>query len=121
MANSNSSSKRGKRNSRNQSATPQDEVVAAFNGCARCSFFLAGYRLLHDDFDKAVDDRVDGFLKLSWDHAVNQLVYKSFGIQLEADAYYLQGSCQFCRRAFIFEAGNGDGEGASLQIAVKNR
>jgi hypothetical protein len=94
--------------------------VAAFNGCARCSFFLAGYRLLHDDFHTAVDQSEDGWLTFSWDHAVNRLVYKSYGCQLEADAYHYQGSCQFCRRAFIFEAAEEEAP-ATLQIAIKNR
>lgn len=93
--------------------------MAAFNGCARCSFFLAGYRLIHDDFDQAVEQEEDGWLTLSWDHAVNQLVYKSYGCQLEADVYHYQGICQFCQRAFICEEADGE-EPASLQIAITN-
>jgi hypothetical protein len=146
MASTKSSSK-GKRKSKKREITPQDEVVAAFNGCARCSFFLAGYRLLHNDFEQAVDEGEDGWLKLSWDHGVNQHVYKSYGCQLEADTYHFQGSCQFCRRAFIIDiemagvAGSDEAEAgvesaieaedaveavaeassSALRIAIKNR
>ncbi len=129
------SSKKEKRKSKKRQATPQDEVVAAFMGCPRCSFFLVGYRLLHDDFERAVEGSQDGWLTLSWDHAVNRLVYKSYGRQLEADAYHLQGSCQFCWRAFIFETAEADDTESAdeteaeeqlsplstLRVAIKNR
>lgn len=95
--------------------------MAAFMGCARCSFFLAGYRLLHDDFEKAVDAREDGWVTLTWDHSVNQLVYKSYGSDLESDAYYYQWSCKFCRRAFVYRAGEGEEQLSTLRIAIKNR
>lgn len=120
MAKSKSSSK-GKRTSKQRPLTPQDNVIAAFLGCARCSFFLTGYRLLHEDFDEAVEKSDGGLLTLSWDHAVKQLVQKSYGSQIEFDAYHYQGSCQECRRSYVFQAAETAEQAATLQIAIKNR
>lgn len=117
MAKSKTSSKRKKRSE----LTPQDIVVEAFMGCARCSFFLVGYRLIHDDFDEAVDKSDGGWLTLTWDHAVKQHVHKSYGNEIEMDAYYYQGCCKECRRAFIFEESGGDDQPAIFKIAIKNR
>jgi hypothetical protein len=120
MARSKSSSK-GNRKTKKRELTPQDNVVAAFMGCARCSFFLAGYRLIYQDFDEAVEKSEGGHLMLSWNHAVKQLVQKSYGKQIEADAYHLQGSCKECQRAFVFQAGETAERPSTLQIAIKNR
>jgi hypothetical protein len=115
------SSSRGKRKPKQSEPTPQESVAAAFLSCARCSFFLVGYRLLHNDFDEAVQRREDGRLTLTWDHAVKQLIQKSYGVQIEADAFHYQGSCKACQRAFIFQEGQGDDQPPTLQIAIKNR
>lgn len=89
-------------------------------GCPRCSFLLVGYKLIHDDFEEAVDQRDGNWLTLSWDHAVKRLIHKSYGIQIEMDAYYFEGSCLECHRPFIFEENGGDGRSGTLRIAVKN-
>ena len=120
MARSKSSSK-GKRGKQKKELTPQDNVISAFMGCARCSFFLAGYRLIIDDFDQAVDISEGSYLNLSWNHAIRKLVQKSYGCQIEADAFHFQGSCKECRRSFTFQAGETAEAPASLKIAIKNR
>ncbi|MFZ0547073.1 MAG: hypothetical protein WAM60_16630 [Candidatus Promineifilaceae bacterium] len=116
MANTKSSPK-GKRKSK---PTPQDNVVAAFLSCARCSFFLAGYRLLHDDFEEAVQKSENGWLTLSWDYPVKQLIEKSLGCQIEDDVYYYQGSCKDCSRTFAFQASQQDDQPPTLKVAIKN-
>ena len=120
MAKSKSSSK-GKRRTKQKELTPQDNVVAAFMGCGRCSFFLVGYRLIFDDFEQAVENSESNRLTLSWNHAVRQLVQKSYGSQIEVDAYHYQGSCKECRRSFTFQMGETAEEPATLEIAIKNR
>jgi hypothetical protein len=116
MAKSKPSSKAKKR-----ALTPQDKAAAAFLGCPRCSFFLAGYRLIYQDFEEAVDKSEDGFLTLSWNHAVKQLIQKSYGTEIEGDVFHYQGSCKACQRAFVFQAGETAEQPAALQIAIKNR
>lgn len=95
--------------------------MAAFLSCARCSFFLAGYRLLHNDFETAAQQSAEGWLTLTWDYAVKQLIQKSYGVQLESDAFHYQGSCKACQRAYIFQGSQGDDQPPTLQIAIKNR
>lgn len=115
------SSSRGKRGRKKPEPTPQDKVVAAFLACGRCSFFLAGYRLIVDDFEQAVEKSEGNYLTLSWNHAVRQLVQKSYGSQIEVDAFHFQGSCKECRRSFTFQMGNSAEEPPTLEIAIKNR
>lgn len=120
MAKGKSSSK-GNRKTKQKELTPQDNVQAAFLGCPRCAFFLAGYRLIFDDFEEAVDKSEGNQLTLSWNHAVRQLVTKSYGCQIEEDAYYYQSNCKECHRVFVFQAGETAEAPATLQIAIKNR
>lgn len=120
MARSKPSSK-GKRKSNQSEPTPQEKIEAAFLGCGRCSFFLVGYKLIHNDFGEAAEKAEGGWLTLSWDHAVQQLVHKSYGSQIETDAYHYQGSCKECQRSFAFEAAESAEQPATLRIAVKNR
>lgn len=114
-------SSKGKRGRKKSEPTAQDKVVAAFLGCGRCSFFLAGYRLIFDDFEQAVEKSEGNYLTLSWNHAVRELVHKSYGSQIEVDAYHFQGSCKECWRAFTFQMGETAEEPPTLEIAIKNR
>jgi hypothetical protein len=120
MAKSKSSSK-GKRRTKKQEPTPQDNVVAAFMGCGRCSFFLVGYRLIFDDFEQAVEKSESNHLTLSWNHAVSQLIQKTYGSQIEEDAYHYQGSCRECQRSHNFQVGETAEDPPTLEIAIKNR
>jgi hypothetical protein len=77
-------------------------VTRSFVACPRCSFFLAGYRLIHDDFAEAVSNRQGNWLNLTWNSASRSLVQKSFGWWIGMDATHYEGICQDCRRIFIY-------------------
>ena len=88
---------------------PRDRKSAArvadyFVACPRCSYFLAGYRLIEQDFDDAAVNAIDDWLNLSWSMKVRDLVQKSYGYDFDEGLQVLQGVCPECRRAFIFEA-----------------
>jgi hypothetical protein len=119
-------SSRGKQRSNQKSPTVQDNVLASFLGCGRCSFFLVGYRLIHDDFEQAVKENAESpsgtdWLSLTWDHATAQLVHKTYGSRIEADAYHYQGVCRECHRSFLYETALENGQTAVFRIAVQIR
>lgn len=88
---------------RREEQTP-DEIAQTFVSCPRCGFFLAGYRLIHDDYAGAVGKSNGKTLDLTWDNATRILVQKSFGCQIPQDAYHFEGSCKDCRRTFVYKA-----------------
>ena len=84
-----------------------DLVVDDFVACGRCSFFLAGYRVLHgmEALKEAAEASDDEWLVLRWDMATKQLVQKSYGSRLDIEFYYFDGRCPECQRRFVIEAG----------------
>jgi hypothetical protein len=82
------------------------KAAAAFVACGRCGFFIAGYRLIHHDFDQAVQASEGQTLRLSWDEDTAKLLEKSYGLQIEANCYHLEGLCPNCWRPFAFDAGD---------------
>jgi hypothetical protein len=120
MATTQASSK-GKKRTKKREPSAQEKAAAAFFACGRCSFFLAGYRLIFSDFDEAVEKSKGNYLTLSWNHAVRQLIQESYGSQLEEDAYHFQWSCKECRRAFAFDRGETAENPDTLQVTIKNR
>lgn len=97
------------------------EVVDFFAGCGRCSFFLAGYRLLftEESFDDAVAEMEDGYLILDWDQDVRNLVHRSFGVRVDVDFYQYQGRCQECGRNFLMRTADSEEETADFRVALK--
>lgn len=95
---------RSKRQGKHREDKTPDDVARAFVACPRCGFFLAGYRLLHDDYDEAVGKSNGKILDLTWDNSTRILVQKSYGCQIQQDAYHYQGTCQECRRSFVYKA-----------------
>jgi len=98
-----------------------DQVSAYFTACPRCSLFLANYRLVQQDFEDAVEKSTSGWLDLTWNLAVRNLVQKSFGIELADDLQVFQGICPSCRRSFVFEAGQEEGEANQFRIKINPR
>ncbi|MCA9964652.1 MAG: hypothetical protein KC423_10430 [Anaerolineales bacterium] len=87
-----------------------NQVTEQFAACGRCSYFWAGYKLIDQAFmpETAVDPEKPGWLTLTSNHAVRDLVYKSFGNRLDLEFYHYEGCCPGCQRPFIFHGGNGD-------------
>ncbi len=108
---------------RRRSVSRQDPARVAdyFAGCPRCSFFLAGYRLVCQDFDEAAAGAVDDWLDLSWNLAVRNLVGKSYGHALSEPFEAFQGVCPECMRAFTVEPGPDDEESHRFSIQINPR
>jgi len=99
------------------------EVVSYFAPCGRCGFFLAGYRAANglDNLETAVNQSKSGWIVLSWNLAVRELVLKSYGCRIEADDLHYEGCCSECRRHFIFRASRNPNDPDTLRIEIKPR
>ncbi len=108
---------------RRKSAPSLKQVVNWFAACARCSFFLAGYKTAvgADALDEAAGDSHAGWLTLAWNQAVCSLVHKSYGSRLDMDCYHYDGICPDCRRHFSFRGAVEEDERNSFQIELKPR
>jgi hypothetical protein len=78
-------------------------AVLALTVCSRCSYFVAGYRLIHDDLETAAAGLQDGWLELTGDELTRQLAAVSYGIHPENEIYFYSGCCRECRRVFTFQ------------------
>ncbi|MDX1613817.1 MAG: hypothetical protein R3300_05865 [Candidatus Promineifilaceae bacterium] len=97
--------------------TPE-AVTAAFVPCGRCSFFLSGYRLIHDDFKQAVAESQDRRLRLSGGRDTRLLLHKTFGIRLDVASYRYERLCPECQRRYVYESGADDSPD-TLLVAVE--
>lgn len=77
--------------------------MADFFACGRCSFFLAGYRVLHgtEAIEQAAEASSDQWLTLKWDHETRRLVQASYGSRLDIDFFYFDGRCPECQRRYV--------------------
>jgi len=103
---------------RRQGAPGKDPRLVAdyFTACPRCSFFLAGYRLIFQDFNEAAGGASDDWLDLSWNLAVRNLVAKNYGYDMAEPFEVFQGVCPDCQRAFVVEKGEDQDPRFSIQI-----
>lgn len=78
-------------------------MTADFVSCGRCSFFLAGYRVLQglDALQQAAEQRDEAWLVLRWNHAMRKLVQDSYGSRMDIEFYYYDGRCPECQRRFV--------------------
>ena len=97
-----------------------EHVLRNFVACDRCSFFLAGYQVIHgrDNLDAAVENRTERWLSLSWNEETRRLVQTSYGGRLDVDLYYYDGQCPACRRRFTYQVAK-EGEQPELRIELK--
>ena len=91
---------RRKRRSRHLDDITPEKVTSSFLACPRCSFFLSGYKLVHTDFNPAVESSEDGWLNLTWDHETRRLVQKNYGYRIDKDTIHFEGICRDCQRVF---------------------
>ena len=114
--------KRSNRSAEDQLTPELERVLRNFVACDRCSFFLAGYRVLHglSDLEAAAGNQSDQWLRLSWDSETRHLLQKSYGGRLDVDLYYYDSHCPACQRRFVYEARDEEtGEPESLRIEVR--
>ena len=95
-----------------------DEVRASFLACARCSFYMSSYRLLHDDLYEAAKRSRDGWLQLSWNKGTRKLIEDAFGFRIDHDTVHFEGICRDCRRSFILDAPEEEESPVSFSIEI---
>lgn len=100
-----------------------DDVVAYFAACGRCGYFLTGYRALMglEALKTAVTQAKSGWLVLTWDDNVRELVLKSYASDVEANDMHFEGCCMECRRHYIFRAARSANFPDTLRIEIKPR
>ena len=91
-----------------------------FLACGRCSFFLAGYRVIHgtEELERAASSGEDAWLSLSWDAETRRLTQHSYGCRLDIDLTYFDGRCRECQRRFVVETAEKEGEPNAFRIAL---
>lgn len=94
-----------------------NQMVANFAGCGRCSYFLAGYRVLHGEkvLETAVSRMKADKLKLPWSYELRELLIKSYGVYLDTELLHYSGSCPECGRTFLFKE---DGRDQAVKTIV---
>lgn len=108
------SGKQGKRKQKsNVSRLPSQiaisDIVKRFSLCGRCSFFVAGYKLLagEEGWETAVQQTDGRCVQLAWQQEMRELIGRSFGSRLDIDYYFYEGTCPECRRSFQYQAADG--------------
>jgi hypothetical protein len=94
-------------------------VLTLISACPRCSFFVAGYRVIHADMETAVDNNSAGWLELSWDQPVRELLHKAYGVRIDVEAFYFSGSCRECRRSFTIQYPEEAGQPPSFSLQLR--
>ncbi|MBK8988889.1 MAG: hypothetical protein IPM39_22930 [Chloroflexi bacterium] len=100
-----------------------EDVVSYFSPCGRCGYFLAGYWAANGraDLITAVERAKSGWLSLTWNLAVRQLVLNSYAIRIEENDFHYEGCCSECRRHFIFRASRSPNHPHTFRIEMKPR
>jgi hypothetical protein len=100
-----------------QTPPANQKIKQAFVACPRCSFFLAGYGLIHDDLGASMENTAGKWLDLTWSISTRRLVQKSYGVMInQIDSHY-EGICGDCRRAFVFNTS--DSEPPEVTFSIK--
>jgi hypothetical protein len=102
-------------------ARPKDAkaVARAFVACPRCGYFLANYRLLHDDFETSANNGHGNWLRLSWGPQIPRLILKSYGYPFDTELDHFEGTCVDCRRNFIYRGPTSRRKEADFRIEIK--
>jgi hypothetical protein len=94
------------------------DVLASFFGCPRCSYFLSGYRLIHDDLETTIRTSSKTWLSLVGDFKTRKLIHESFGSQTNLEADYFDGICPVCRRRYILD--RSDDKSPTVRIKISS-
>lgn len=98
----------------------EKNIIARFASCGRCSFLLTAYRLTRDPagFETAVTKIKGGWLTLTWDTAMCKLVSHSYGVRFDIEAFFLEGCCPECRRAYVCKLDSQDKKPPYFRIKI---
>jgi hypothetical protein len=81
----------------------ESDLRLRFTSCGRCGFFIAAYRIDHNqEYLAAIEEIEAGWLTLPWHPDMRELVNKSYGCPIDITAYFFEGSCPECRRTFSY-------------------
>jgi hypothetical protein len=80
-----------------------NRATASFAACGRCSYFWAGSRVIAGEaaIETAVSRAADGWISLTWNQAMSNLVHKSYGVRIDTEFYHYESYCEECRRAYV--------------------
>ena len=100
---------------------PKDDkaVARSFVACPRCGYFLANYRMIHDDYETSVSSGHGNWLRLSWGPQIPRLLLESYGCEIDADVDHFEGTCVDCRRNFIYRGPTNRRQDAGFRIEIK--
>ncbi len=96
-----------------------ESITQSFVACPRCSFFLAGYSLIHDDFAEAISKHHGNWLNLTWNLSTRSLLQKNFGWWIGDDVTHYEGICQECRRVFVYSGPTAKENLESFEVQIK--
>jgi len=111
-------SSRRKKRSKHADATSPEQVTSSFVACPRCSFFLTGYKLIHSDFNEAVEKSSDGWLDLTWSHETRRLILKTYGSRIDRETLHFEGICHDCSRVFVCGESEEESDNAYFHIEI---
>jgi hypothetical protein len=80
-------------------------IIENFSACARCSFFLTGYRalFLDEQVEQQINQSDTTWLNLNWTNQVASLLHHSFGREITSDLLNYQLCCPDCMRLYAYE------------------
>jgi hypothetical protein len=106
-----------------QPSVSLEQVIAYFAPCGRCGYFLTGYRaaLGLENLQTAVNRAKSGWIVLTWNDVVRDLVLKSYASDIEENDFHYDGCCPECRRHFIYRASRSANHPHTLRIELKPR
>jgi hypothetical protein len=75
-----------------------------FAACGRCGYFLADLQIYlgEEALQSAGLASRDDWLRLEGDETFRRLLASAYGVQLDIDYDYFNGTCPECRRSFVF-------------------
>ena len=125
---------RPKSNSRRSSNKPRnkgpnvslDTISTLFVGCPRCGFFLSGYRarIGLPQLEQAVAQLQDvqrDWLQLGWQHAMLDLVERTYGCEIPSDTYHFEYRCGECGRVMVLEESAEQQKSLRIQVMPRIR
>ena len=89
-----------------------------FLACPRCSFFLAGYRLVNSDLDHAIEKIDNNWLDLTWNSESRKLVQKVYGSHIDLELDHFEGVCRDCQRAYVYSSAEEDNTKDSFLVEL---
>ena len=91
-----------------------------------CGFFLSGYRArigvneLETAISKLQDTQRD-WLQLGWQHAMLELLERTYGCELPSDTYHFEHRCSECGRVIVLEESAEQTKSLRIQVMPRIR